>query len=157
MPLNHDNLILVLDQIQDPGNLGTIIRLASWFGIEYIVCSPDTVDCYNPKVVQATMGAIAHVKVLYTDLSLFLNESILKGRTIYGTFLDGDNIYGSELKENGIIILGNEGNGISKEIEKIVTNRLFIPSYQSSARNVESLNVSIAAAIVCSEFRRKKI
>jgi len=152
-----NNLTIVLDDVQDPGNLGTIIRLASWFGIDQIVCSENTVDCYNPKVIQATMGAIAHVKISYCNLKWFLNRSIKNGRTVYGTFLEGENIYKTTLVENAIIVFGNEGNGISNEIKEIIPNRISIPSFQNGSQTVESLNVSIAASIVCSEFRRRKI
>jgi len=153
-PLPSD-LILALDNIQDPGNMGTIIRLASWFGVSTIVCSEDCVDCYNPKVVQATMGALAHVDICYTHLPGFLSLAIAENRTIYGTFLEGDNIYSSQLKSNGIIVLGNEGKGISDEVKKQITQKISIPSFKSEDVTVESLNVSIAAAIVCSEFRRR--
>lgn len=146
-------LTLVLDEIQDPGNLGTIVRLADWYGIENIYCSRDTADIYNPKTVQATMGALARVKVHYCDLNIFLDEH--KYLPIYGTFLDGNNIYENELSEHGIIIMGNEGNGISKEIESYVNKRLFIPSYPPAKETSESLNVAIATAITCAEFRRR--
>lgn len=146
-------LTLVLDEIQDPGNLGTIVRLADWYGIENIYCSRDTADIYNPKTVQATMGALARVKVHYCDLNIFLDEH--RHLPIYGTFLDGDNIYENELSEHGIIIMGNEGNGISKQIESYVNKRLFIPSYPPAKETSESLNVAIATAITCAEFRRR--
>jgi RNA methyltransferase, TrmH family len=151
------DLTIVLDDIQDPGNFGTIIRLASWFGIKQIVCSENTVDCYNPKVIQATMGAIAHVNIIYTKILDFLSKSIAEGRIVYGTFMEGENIYKTPLSENGIIVFGNEGKGISNEVEKIVTNKISIPSYSIDKQTIESLNVSIAASIVCSEFRRRKI
>ncbi len=150
----NDKLFLALDGIQDPGNLGTIIRLASWFGIEDVVCSLNTVDCFNQKVVQSTMGAIATVNIEYTDLSVFFNKIKDSNPPVYGTFLNGENIYNAELKETGVIILGNEGNGISYETEKFVSNKLFIPPYKAG-KSVESLNVSMAAAIVLSEFRRR--
>lgn len=155
--LNFNNLdkklTLVLDEIQDPGNLGTIMRLADWYGIENIICSPNTVDIYNPKTVQASMGAIARVKVHYCNLNDFLNK--YKHIPIYGTFLDGENIYQHELTRNGIIIMGNEGNGIREEVGKYVNKRLFIPSYPSDKETSESLNVAIATAITCAEFRRR--
>jgi TrmH family RNA methyltransferase len=153
----QDDLTIVLDNIQDPGNLGTIIRLASWFGIGQIICSKNTVDCYNPKVIQATMGAIAHVKVYYTNLIDFLSGSKEKGRLIYGAFMEGENIYFSTLVENGIIVFGNEGNGISPEVRKFIIKEISVPSFSVNQQIVESLNVSVAAAIVCSEFRRRKI
>ena len=145
-------LILALDGIQDPGNLGTIIRLAEWFGIEHIVCSPDTADAFSPKTVQATMGALAHVKVHYTNLA----EYILKNNAspVYGTFLSGENIYQCDLSQKGIIVMGNEGKGIRPEIEALVNKRLYIPSYPSNRKTTGSLNVATATAIVCAQFRR---
>jgi TrmH family RNA methyltransferase len=154
--INPDNeLVIVLDSIQDPGNLGTIIRLASWFGIKNIVCSEETVDCYNPKTVQSTMGALAHVNIHYTKLIDFLGEASSKGINIYGTFLEGANIYESQLSARGIVVLGNEGSGISTGIEEIINYKLHIPSFSENNKTVESLNVSMAAAIICSEFRRR--
>ena len=147
------HLTLALDTIQDPGNLGTIIRVADWFGIEDIICSLETADVYNPKVVQATMGAIARVRVHYAELDRFLqgNEEV----PTYGTFLDGKNIYEQELTPNGIIVMGNEGNGISDKIGKLIQRRLFIPNYPTGRATSESLNVAMATGIVCSEFRRR--
>jgi TrmH family RNA methyltransferase len=153
----HNDLTIALDNIQDPGNLGTIIRMASWFGIVKIVCSENSVDCYNPKVIQATMGAIAHVNVYYTNLTCFLKHSKEQGREIYGTFMEGESIYKTTLKENGIIVMGNEGKGISDEIENEITKKITIPSFSNGKYTTESLNVSIAASIVCSEFRRRRI
>ncbi len=146
-------LTLAVDRIQDPGNLGTIIRLADWFGIENILCSPDTVDLYNPKTVQATMGALARVKVHYLPLDQLLESH--PEIPVYGTFLDGDDMYQTELTAEGIIIMGNEGNGISPEIEPLVTKRLYIPNFPEGRETSESLNVAIATAIVCAEFRRR--
>lgn len=146
-------LVIALDNIQDPGNLGTIIRLADWFGIKHIICSNETVDVYNPKVVQATMGAIARVHTNYTNLSKFIkntNEQI----PVYGTFLDGDNIYQTELSSNGIIVMGNEGQGISSEIAQLVNKRLLIPNFSDTKNTSESLNVSMATGITLSEFKR---
>lgn len=151
------DLTIVLDDIQDPGNFGTIIRLASWFGIDQIICSENTVDCYNPKVIQATMGAIAHVKIIYTDILSYLSDSNEEGRVIYGTFMEGENIYSTDLDKNGIVVFGNEGNGISKKISELVPKKISIPTFAKDHAPVESLNVSIAAAIVCSEFRRRNI
>lgn len=149
-----NNIHLVLDGIQDPGNMGTIVRIADWFGIENIFCSPDTVDIYLPKTVQSTMGAIARVKVHYIDLNIFLkNNSDLP---IYGTFLDGEDIYKTNLSENGLIVMGNEGSGIRSYVEKWVNRRLFIPNYPALRTTSESLNVAAATAIVCSEFRRRE-
>lgn len=151
----ENNIHLVLDGIQDPGNLGTIVRIADWFGIEHIFCSLDTADIYNPKTVQATMGAIARVKVHYTDLSNFLKKN--NELPVFGTFLEGENIYKSELTKSAFIVMGNEGKGISPDIQQLVTNKLFIPNYPPDAQTSESLNVSVAAAIVCSEFRRRRV
>lgn len=148
-------LVLALDGIQDPGNLGTIIRLADWFGIEHIICSPDTADAFGPKVVQATMGALARVKVHYANLCDYLWEQAGQQIPIYGTFLDGEDIYAKELSKTGIIIMGNEGNGIRKETEQLVTEKLYIPNYPKERETSESLNVAIATAVVCAEFRRR--
>ena len=147
-------LCLALDNVQDPGNLGTIVRIADWFGIENIYCSIGTTDIYNPKTVQATMGAIGRVKVHYVDLPSFLAD-IKEKAPLYGTFLDGEDIYRKSLMNNGLIIMGNEGNGISKECGTYITERLFIPNYPVGRETSESLNVSIATAIICSEFRRR--
>jgi len=148
-------LSLVLDTVQDPGNLGTIIRIADWFGIENIICSPETVDVYNPKTVQATMGALSRVKVHYTDLSVFLEQN--KTLPVYGTFLEGGNIYAEHLTPEGLIVMGNEGNGISEKIEPFITKRLYIPNYPVDQPTSESLNVAVAAAITCAEFRRRQV
>lgn len=147
-------LCLALDSVQDPGNLGTIIRIADWFGIENIFCSQGTVDAYSPKTVQATMGAIGRVKVHYVDLPSFI-ETIKERAPLYGTFLDGDDIYGKKLENRGLVIMGNEGNGISDECRKHITEKLFIPNYPTGRETSESLNVSVATAIICSEFRRR--
>lgn len=155
--ISKDRLYIALDGVQDPGNLGTIIRIADWFGIEDVFCSNDTVDAYNPKTVQATMGALARVKVHYVELPELLNEAAHNNIPIYGTFLDGENMYeGAQLTENGIIVMGNEGNGISSEVEQIVNRKLFIPNYPIGRATSESLNVAIATAVICAEFRRKK-
>jgi TrmH family RNA methyltransferase len=145
-------LILALDGIQDPGNLGTIVRLANWFGIRHIVCSEDTADVFSPKTVQATMGALAQVKVHYTDLESYITQ--YKNDPVYGTFLDGKNIYEEMLTPHGLIVMGNEGNGIRPPIGSLIKRRLYIPSYPSSNKTTESLNVAMATAIVCAEFRR---
>lgn len=147
-------LSLALDGIQDPGNLGTIIRIADWFGIETIYCSKGTADVYNPKVVQATMGSIARVKVVYTDLADLI-DSLPEGTPVYGTLLDGENIYEQRLSPNGLIVMGNEGNGISPEIRKKITHKLLIPNFNTNPNGADSLNVAIATAITCSEFKRK--
>jgi TrmH family RNA methyltransferase len=148
-------LVFALDEIKDPGNLGTIIRIADWFGISDIICSNHTVDAYNPKVVQATMGSIARVNMHYTDLALFFN-TFSKEIPVYGTLLNGENIYTQTLTANGIIILGNESKGISEEIQHFIHHKLYIPSYAENPQNkAESLNAAIAAAIVCAEFKRR--
>lgn len=148
-----EKLSLALDGVQDPGNLGTIIRIADWFGIENIICSSNCVDLYNPKVVQATMGAIARVKIHYTDLVKLMDS--VGDLPIYGAFLEGDIIYETPLSSNGIIVMGNEGNGISEEVKQRITQKLFIPNYPSNRKTSESLNVAVATSIVCSEFRRR--
>lgn len=147
-------LTIVLDGVQDPGNLGTIIRIADWFGIENVICSADTADAYNPKVVQATMGSIARVNVTYMNLSV-LFDSLPKDFPIYGTLLEGDNIYNQELTEVGLIVMGNEGKGISPAIRNLVNRALRIPNYPEGRATADSLNVAIATAIVCTEFRRR--
>lgn len=147
-------LSLALDGVQNPGNLGTIIRIADWFGIADIFCSHDTADAFNPKVVQATMGSIARVRIRYVNLSEMLS-TLPDGFPIYGTFLDGEDIYSQTLSDEGLIIMGNEGNGISHEVGRLVNRRLLIPNFSMSDDRAESLNVAIATAITCSEFRRK--
>lgn len=149
--LDRLGLTLVLDDIRDPGNLGTIIRLCDWFGIKQLVCSRETVDCYNPKVVQATMGSLTRVAIMYTDITNYLSQDT---RAIYGTFMDGTSIYSQKLPETGIIIMGNEANGISQEVENTVTHRVAIPRF-GNTQVTESLNVATAAAICLSEFKRK--
>jgi TrmH family RNA methyltransferase len=150
-----NGLTLVLDGVQDPGNFGAIIRLADWFGIKRVICSPDTVDVYNPKTVQASMGALTHVKIYYLSPAELLND--LPDVPVYGTFLDGKNIYTENLSPAGLIIMGNEGNGISPSLESRITNRLYIPNYPPDADSVDSLNVAVATAVVCAEFRRQQI
>ena len=151
--INTSELSLALDGVQDPGNLGTIIRIADWFGITHIYCSQDTADVYNPKVVQATMGSIARVKVEYGDL-LGLVESLPADIPVYGTLLDGDNIYQQKLENRGLIVMGNEGKGISPALAKKVNHKLLIPNFPEGRATADSLNVAIATAITCSEFRR---
>jgi TrmH family RNA methyltransferase len=172
-------LVLALDDVQNPGNVGTIVRLADWFGITDILCSEGTADCLNPKVVQATMGALAHVAVHYGDLAAMLSRisgtptagtETAAPLPVYGTFMEGENIYDAKLSQEGVIVLGSEGHGISNAIARHVTRKLFIPPYRPSTHDTlpdtssdipptlsvpESLNVAIAAAIVCSEFRRR--
>lgn len=151
----NKELCLALDGVQDPGNLGTIIRIADWFGINHIFCSYDTVDVFNPKTMQATMGGFSRVKVHYTDLK----ELILTNPSapIYGTFLEGETIYDCELEQVGLIIMGNEGKGVSEGLKELVSKKLYIPNYPQNRESAESLNVAIATSIVCSEFRRRKI
>lgn len=150
-----EQLSIALDGVQDPGNLGTIIRIADWFGIENIYCSEDTVDAWNPKVVQATMGSIARVNIIYTNL-LEMLDTLPASFPVYGTLLDGENIYEQPLSGKGLIIMGNEGNGISQAVRSRITHRLLIPSFRQGD-TAESLNVAIATAITCSEFRRRSI
>lgn len=147
-------LTVALDTVQDPGNLGTIIRLCDWFGVENIICSHETADVWNPKVVQATMGAIARVNVHYVDLQTTLAE-LKKSMPIYGTFLEGKTIYDVELSNEGIVVMGNEGNGISDAVKQFVSDKLFIPNFPLGRATSESLNVSTATAITLSEFRRR--
>jgi len=147
-------LVLALDNVQDPGNLGTILRIADWFGIRHVVCSPDSADCYNPKTVQSTMGALARVDVHYFALDNLL-AGVGRDVPVYGTFLDGYPVYETPLTSYGILIMGNEGNGISPEIEKLVTSKLLIPSFPPGQPTSESLNVGVATAIICAEFRRR--
>lgn len=153
---NPDDLLgkisLVLDNIQDPGNLGTILRIADWFGMEHVICSIGTVDAFNPKTVQASMGAIGRVKIHYRELAAFLTKTDLP---VFGTFLEGENIYSCDLPTEGLIVMGNEGNGISDAVAGLVTQKLHIPDYPPGKTGSESLNVSVATAIVCSEFRRR--
>ena len=151
--VDTSKLALALDSVQDPGNLGTIIRIADWFGIGTIYCSEDTADAYNPKVVQATMGSIARVKLVYTDL-LSLFTTLPPSYPVYGTLLDGDDIYSQDLSKEGIIVMGNEGKGISQPLRKFINHRLLIPSFRKGD-TAESLNVAVATAITCSEFRRR--
>lgn len=152
--LHADRLSLALDGVQDPGNLGTIIRICDWFGIKQIYCSEECVDAYNPKVVQATMGAIARVEMIYCDLKILLTKAKQENMPLYSTSLDGKNIYTAPLSSTGIIVMGNEGKGVSPEVLKITDEKLLIPSYPAQ-NECESLNVGVATAIVCSEFRRR--
>ena len=147
--VNWSGLVLALDAINDPGNLGTIIRLCDWFGIGDLVCSETTVDCYNSKVVQSSMGSHSRVNITYANLEIVLADS----KVCYGAFMDGVSIYQEELAETGVIVLGNEANGMSKEIEALMDSRLSIPRF-GSFKQTESLNVANAAAIILSEFKR---
>ncbi|MGM0377419.1 MAG: TrmH family RNA methyltransferase, partial [Bacteroidota bacterium] len=154
---DHANdLTLCLDGIQNPGNMGTILRLADWFGIPWIVCSPDSADVFNPKVVQASMGSLSRVAVHYTRLTEFCHDSSTQLQLpVFGTFMEGENIFSTQLPDKGLIIMGNEGQGIRPETEETVTSRLSIPDFGSASTGMESLNVAVATAIVCAEFRRQ--
>ncbi|SKB73748.1 RNA methyltransferase, TrmH family [Salegentibacter holothuriorum] len=149
--VQEESLILALDGIRDPGNLGTIIRLCDWFGIKNLVCSNDSVDCFNPKVVQATMGSLARVNISYCELKMYLEKSDLP---VYGAFMEGENIYKAEVFKNGILVMGNEANGISAEIEALINEKISIPRF-GELNETESLNVATATAILLSEFKRK--
>jgi RNA methyltransferase, TrmH family len=148
-------LVVALDFVQDPGNLGTIIRAAAWFGITNIVCSTDCVDVYNPKVIQASMGAILHVNVYYSSLKELVILANKKNVPVFGTMLEGDSIYDHKLDNKGIILLGNESNGISDELIPFITEKIMIPKFSRAKSGIDSLNVGMAASIVFSEFLRK--
>lgn len=148
----ESQISLALDGIRDPGNLGTIIRMCDWFGIKQLICSQDTVDCFNPKVVQATMGSLTRVNILYTDLEPYLSDS---SSYTYGAYMTGTNVYTASLEtKNTIIVLGNEANGISSSVESHIDERISIPSY-GKTKGAESLNVAMAGAILISEFKRR--
>lgn len=149
-PIDFDGLVIALDDIRDPGNLGTIIRLCDWFGVEQLLCSKQTVDCYNPKVIQATMGSITRVNIVYANLIEELKQC---NTPCFGTFMDGDRIYEQQLPNKGVIVMGNEANGISSEIESIIEQRIAIPRF-GTFQKTESLNVATATAIILNEFRR---
>lgn len=151
----RNRLTLALDEVQNPGNVGTIIRLADWFGITDILCSEGTADCFNPKVVQATMGAILRVRVHYRPLAPLLAEAAAGGIPVYGTFLEGRDIYTEELTPTGIVVMGNEGRGVTPAVAQCITRKLFIPPWPADRRGSESLNVAMATGIVCAEFRRQ--
>lgn len=155
MDCPRNELCLALDDVQDPGNLGTIIRIADWFGIKYIYCSHGTADAFSPKTVQATMGALARVKLHYCNIKELISS--LNDVPVFGTFLDGDSIYNNTLSSNGLIVMGNEGNGISKEVSELINRRILIPNYPQGNETTDSLNVAVATAIVCSEFRRRQL
>ena len=149
----EEGLIIALDDVRDPGNLGTIIRLCDWYGVNNLICSTSTVDCYNSKVVQATMGSLTRVNVVYLDLKDYLESNKLDA---FGTFMDGENIYSTNLPSKGVVILGNEANGISEIIRSKVSRQLTIPQFGDN-QSTESLNVANATAIILSEFRRRTI
>jgi len=148
--------VLAFESIRDPGNLGTIIRTADWFGIEHVLCTPDSADAYNPKVVQSTMGAITRVRVSYRDLTQILEEPALQGKAIYGTFLDGKNIYEISLEANPMILFGNESRGLSDLYDPYIRQRISIPSFSRKGAGSESLNVASSVAVVCSELIRSE-
>ncbi len=150
LQVDTNNLVVALDDVRDPGNLGTIIRLCDWFGITDLVCSDETVDCYNPKVIQATMGSITRVNITYANLEVFLKTEETQ---VFGAFMDGENVYKQELPKTGVLVLGNEANGISTSIEALVKNRIAIPRF-GALKATESLNVATAGAILLSEFKR---
>jgi len=152
LPVSNE-LYLVLDSIRDPGNMGTIIRLCEWFGVKSLYCSLDCVDIYNPKVVQSTMGSLFRVNVQVTDLHYLISKHC-SDIPVYGTFLSGSNIYSEELTCGGVVVLGSESSGISGDLESLMNKKLYIPSFSREEKGGESLNVAIAAAVVCSEFRR---
>ncbi|MCX7550825.1 TrmH family RNA methyltransferase [Xanthomarina sp. F2636L] len=149
-PIKINQLIVALDNVRDPGNLGTIIRLCDWFGITELVCNLETVDCFNPKVIQATMGSITRVNISYLDLPKFLKDINME---TFGAFMDGENIYKKELPNKGVLVLGNEANGVSKDIENLIATKITIPRF-GNLQATESLNVATATAILLSEFRR---
>ena len=153
----NNKLSLILDTVQDPGNLGTILRIADWFGIEHVICSPHTADAFNPKVVQATMGAICRVKIYYDDLNVVLPGIKNMGMPVYGTMLNGENIYTASLESSGFIVRGNESNGIHPSTVPFLDKKLLIPFFPEGQKRSESLNVAVATAIICSEFRRRII
>lgn len=157
--LGRSGLYLALDTIRDPGNLGTILRVADWFGIDAVFAAPDTVDVFNPKVVQATMGAIFRVKFHYADIPALCRAAVSAGGNVYGTFLDGSDMYEKQLNTGkdspSVIVIGNESNGISDEVAGLVSDRLYIPPYPKNDTGSESLNAAVATAITVAEFRRR--
>jgi len=153
LPIDFNQLVVALDDVRDPGNLGAIIRLCDWYGVKELLCSLETVDCYNPKVIQATMGSIKRVNVSYVELSKIIDKTKAQ---VFGAFMDGDNVYKTALPNSGILVLGNEANGISKQLEVKVTQRVSIPRF-GTFQETESLNVANAAAILLSEFKRRTI
>ena len=157
--LGRSGLYLALDSIRDPGNLGTILRVADWFGIDAVFAAPDTVDVFNPKVVQATMGAIFRVKFHYAEIPVLCRTAVSAGGNVYGTFLDGSDMYEKQLNPGkdspSVIVIGNESNGISDEVSGLVSDRLYIPPYPKNDTGSESLNAAVATAITVAEFRRR--
>lgn len=148
--IEKKGLIVALDDIRDPGNLGTIIRLCDWFGVKHLVCSEATADCYNPKVIQATMGSLTRVNVVYADLKNYLSETKLP---VFGAFMDGNNVYKTKLPKDGVLVMGNEANGVSEEISNLITEKIAIPRF-GEIQQTESLNVAMATGILLNEFKR---
>jgi TrmH family RNA methyltransferase len=148
-------VVLGFEAIRDPGNLGTIVRTADWFGIRYILCTPDSVDLYNPKVVQASMGAMARIRLYYTDLETLLQDPQMKQKPVYGTFLKGENIYETALEATPLILFGNESKGLSGQYDAFMKRRLSIPSFEGEGKGSESLNLASSVAVVCSEIKRR--
>lgn len=149
-----ESLSVYLDSVQDPGNLGTIIRICDWFGVENIFVSPETVDVFNPKVIQASMGSFSRVRVYECTIQEMKTLSAKSEATLYGAFMDGANVYKQQLATKAVLVMGNEGNGISEETEKLIDQKLSIPNFSANVQRAESLNVSAATAILCSEFKR---
>ncbi len=147
--------VLAFESIRDPGNLGTIIRTADWFGIKHIVCSPDSTDVFNPKVIQSTMGAFARVEVFYHDLQALLESPLMKQKAVYGTFLEGKNIYNTKLQAAPLILFGNESKGLSPNLDSYIQLKISIPSFSETGQGSESLNVASSVAVICSEIKRK--
>lgn len=154
-PATIEGVSFYLDGIQDPGNLGTILRTADWFGMNHLFCSPDTVDIFNPKVIQASMGSFSRIITVYIPFDELAETAKNTGLTLYGTFMEGENIYNTQLINRSIIVLGNEGNGIRQEVATNIDHKLHIPSCQSGLQQPESLNVAVAAGILASEFMRR--
>lgn len=151
----ENNLSIYLDEIQDPGNLGTIIRICDWYNIEYLFCSPNTADYFNPKVIQASMGSFSHISCFTATFTKVKQLAENSGTPIYGAFLNGENIYGKILPQKAVLVVGNEGNGIKKKLENEINNKIKIPNFSTNNEGAESLNVSVATAIICSEFKRQ--
>ena len=149
-----DGLSIYLDGIQDPGNMGTIVRICDWYGIQHIFCSPDSVDLYNPKVIQASMGSFNRIQLHECDFETLAGLAQKSGAPVFGAFMNGDNIYHKQLPKQAVLVMGNEGNGIRAAVEKQITNKLSIPNFSANKIKAESLNVSVATAIICSEFKR---
>jgi TrmH family RNA methyltransferase len=157
--LSQDKLLLLgLDNINDPGNMGTIIRIANWFGIENIVCSPESVDCYSPKVVQSSMGSLFRVNIYYDDLARAINNIKKSGEVyIYSSNIDGISIYETPIQNRAMLLLGNESHGIRNEISALADYKIKLPSFPAGNSSMESLNVGVAAGVLCAEFRKRQL